>query len=449
MTEPWPTLTETEAFGPLRAEGEPWLPAVYVAPGNLSGLVAPRSFVVVGERGSGKSALLAWLSTETAMHQLLPVSWQWDPLAWPGATISQAQIKLLSGLLFQITRTLFLAIGCDNDRWQTLLPTARRWLGRLFVRYLLPDDSWLITIPPALQAIAQARLAESQTNPSPGVPETLSPIAELGYLIPLLEQVGYHGLVVLLEDIGPWVQLDQSLEELFRDFLSMLALFDVRGLCFKIVADTALLDLVRTSPVIARRRAELVRLQWPSQALETIAIRRLQSVFGPAATLDTVYSKPALIGWLTAVGGPTPRGWLEALAPLVGQVCQIRAQEGALRALKPQEWHDIRRQNLPALTYDETTGTVTIGWRQVTLSAGEEALFRYLFERRGQVCPRRELYRAYMQKIYGPEAPMEEHPGEYRGMLDTALYRLREAIEPDPKDPLLLVTVRDRGLSLL
>lgn len=449
MTEWALSLTEHEAFGPLRAEAEPWLPAVYVPSGNLAALAAPRSFIVIGDRGSGKSALLSWLEAEARAQQLLPVPWQWDPLAWPGATGAEAQVRLLSGLLFQVARTLFLMIGCDAERWLALLPTARRLLSRLFTRHLLPDDEWLITVPPEQQALAQIRLDESRAATPTGLSEKTSPIAELGYLIPLLEQVGYQGLVVLLEDIGPWMQLDQTLVDLFRDFLSTLALFDVRGLCFKIVADTSLLELVRASHVVTRRRAELVRLQWSSQVLEAIVTRRLQSVLGPTATLEIVYPRSAVPRWLSVVGGPTPRGWLEALAPLVGQVCQIQAQEGAWRPLKMEEWRAIRRQNLPALTYDQTTGTVTVGWRQVTLSAGEEALFRYLFERRGKICARRDLYRAYMQKSYGSEGSAEERPSEYRGMLDTALHRLRKAIEPDPKDPILLVTVRDRGLSLL
>ena len=48
----------------------------------------------------------------------------------------------------------------------------------------------------------------------------------------------------------------------------------------------------------------------------------------------------------------------------------------------------------------------------------------------------------------GHTTALKELAKEFEGTLDTALWRLRGAIEPDPKDPLYVVTRRGQGVRL-
>ncbi len=94
------------------------------------------------------------------------------------------------------------------------------------------------------------------------------------------------------------------------------------------------------------------------------------------------------------------------------------------------------------------TGHVTVGWRQITgLQAGQRALLSYLYENHGQACPREDVYRAYLEGT-GGKKPDEEYSKDYAGTLDNAIYRLRQAIEPDPDHPVLVVTIRGYGFRL-
>ena len=73
-----------------------------------------------------------------------------------------------------------------------------------------------------------------------------------------------------------------------------------------------------------------------------------------------------------------------------------------------------------------------------------ESLFRvleYLYVRDGEICSRKELYtRAYR--------PDEGLIGDWDGVMETVLWRLRQAIEPDPRHPIFLITERKRGIRL-
>ena len=83
----------------------------------------------------------------------------------------------------------------------------------------------------------------------------------------------------------------------------------------------------------------------------------------------------------------------------------------------------------------------------------EEAwrLLVYLYHKRGQYCSREELYYLALEAREQIPSSREidwEPLTAWRGRLDTALYRLRQAIEPDPRHPLYVVAQRGRGVML-
>ena len=76
----------------------------------------------------------------------------------------------------------------------------------------------------------------------------------------------------------------------------------------------------------------------------------------------------------------------------------------------------------------------------------------YLYQHGGQVVTKAELYfLVYRGLDRVPRSPADEYfegRKEYEGLVDTNLWRLRKAIEPDLSDPVLLVTRRGHGVVL-
>jgi len=85
------------------------------------------------------------------------------------------------------------------------------------------------------------------------------------------------------------------------------------------------------------------------------------------------------------------------------------------------------------------------------LTEQQFALFEYMYNRAGDICTRSELhFLADLKLIHEPvigEAAYES-PNDYSGQLETAIWRLREALEPDPKHPFFIVTMKGKGYRL-
>jgi len=76
----------------------------------------------------------------------------------------------------------------------------------------------------------------------------------------------------------------------------------------------------------------------------------------------------------------------------------------------------------------------------------------YLYQHRGRIVTREELYHcAYLGREYVPDSSSDEYeyPFEYRDVVDTTLWRLRAIIEPDPSTPVLIRTIRGKGIRMV
>jgi DNA-binding response OmpR family regulator len=71
-------------------------------------------------------------------------------------------------------------------------------------------------------------------------------------------------------------------------------------------------------------------------------------------------------------------------------------------------------------------------------------LLRYLYQNRHRPCTRSELYYLAHRRLEGEPASWRdehwEHPGSWGRIIDTTLWRLREKIEPDPSQPVYVVS---------
>jgi DNA-binding response OmpR family regulator len=94
----------------------------------------------------------------------------------------------------------------------------------------------------------------------------------------------------------------------------------------------------------------------------------------------------------------------------------------------------------PALEVDVAAAMVRVDRRMIALSPKEFALLAHLYERRGRVCSKDDI---------GDAVWPEYHDGVYDYQIENLVRRLRSRLEPDPKDPQLLLTVRGRGYKLV
>jgi hypothetical protein len=93
---------------------------------------------------------------------------------------------------------------------------------------------------------------------------------------------------------------------------------------------------------------------------------------------------------------------------------------------------------------DRKRRVVIVGDKQIDdLSPLPFKLLDYLERHRDQVCKRADL----THYLY-PDEPQDDHTRSADGRLDTTVRRLREAIEPDPRDPRYILTVRGVGYQL-
>jgi hypothetical protein len=249
---------------------------------------------------------------------------------------------------------------------------------------------------------------------------------------------------------------------------------------------------------IARRRVFAHQLQWTHELLTHMVERRIAIATGDddfkitdlySAPCKKAKAKPPALktgqkpanqpelglvqAWLAGCGGFMPRGWLDSASPLAAAFLDRRAK-GESGALTHDQWIAARGRMPLSLSLDEKSGLVKVGWRTVDrLPPLEQSVLRYLVANQGKICSKEELYKqAYLapsdrttpstpRTSMGPAARSEtgnqgsaaprkrkRQPPGYAYNLDTVLWRLREAIEPDVNDPVFIVTYRGQGVVL-
>src|SRR3972149_5783694 len=116
------------------------------------------------------------------------------------------------------------------------------------------------------------------------------------------------------------------------------------------------------------------------------------------------------------------------------------------------KWEEIRTSNPPRLILDTGRNEVVTHYRVVSLTKESMALLRYLHQNRGRLCTREELYKNAYLPLYSDAKLQDDKTmkSDYRDVIDTAIWRLRKAIEPDPKKPVFVISKRkEEGLELV
>lgn len=100
----------------------------------------------------------------------------------------------------------------------------------------------------------------------------------------------------------------------------------------------------------------------------------------------------------------------------------------------------MRETEFPLLVVNPSTGAIWVNRKPVSLSPKERALFDLLYHNAGHVCSRgliaESVWPEYQSEVYGYQ-------------IESLVKRLRERLEPDPRNPVLIVTERGQGYKML
>lgn len=459
------------AFDTLRAEDEEWLLDCFVPPADFERMAGERSIIVFGDTGAGKTALCRALVQRVQGNRKptrLMVEWQ----------IAPAEVNAPSGLATlrdQIHRVFdACALALVNhlmrypDDWFKVPLWARTTIA-WFIRSFIQGDPntrlarWF-TGENTSSTILQTILEHSG--------EVLQPSAPPDYiaaeLVKALKPLGLDGIWIVVDGLERWA-ITEDEEHLCADlanFLSTLMLFERANLVYKFFVPQHLESRLSIATGVQRRRLDSYRLQWDVSALQMMTERRLALATGiKGFTLAHLCATPApkktrskktpqkqltLLDWLQVAGGTNPREWLDQVRPLV----QYYLEHRLTKPIDEDTWRKLRHEYPPRLYFDASKKQIIVGGRSVPLEqipAQAYDMLRYLIEHSKQVVSKADLYyRTYLGLDRVPRRGEKEfrEPIEYEGLIDTNLWRLRQALEPDPTDPVLLVTLKGHGVKL-
>ncbi|MBN1814678.1 MAG: winged helix-turn-helix domain-containing protein [Anaerolineae bacterium] len=440
------------AFSALHAEMEEWLEQCMVLPPDFDLIAGGRSYLVIGRQGSGKTALFRALCgqleppaerREPPPH--LAVRWRPPPLQ-AGLVGKEAALSQLQTVLWSCADALLAYLARWPDGFQAAPPDVR--------------DTLVWFICHTLSTGLERRMSAHLRNATPGgaallhrLPlqpasdqwlETAQPNELIAELIKALRIIGPEMIYILVspDDLGDSTYLSRDMGA----FLSSLTLFENAGFIYKVVMDTRLMESIGEATAVDRRRIELATLTWEREDLREIVLARLRLATGrQISNWDEVCEDRQLGQWLERTGGDSPRGWLQSIKPLM--VWYLRWQ----RPVTAREWRRIRQDPPPALRYDKQSGAITVGWRKIVdVTDVPLALFVHLYENKGQGCSREQLYYdAYLPAAEPDTNPdTKEYTDKCAHLLESAILRLRKAIEPDPRKPTYVVTDRGFGYKL-
>lgn len=445
-------------FGAQRAEDEPWLAHCFVPPNNFASLRQHRSLVVFGRSGSGKTALCRALQEQSHTNEGKParllVNWKPSPVK-PAETAG-------SGWVYQQVAQVFDACAYALLQHLARYPADFRQVPEWAQSRL----TWFVHN--YLQGEINARLGPLLANPTeneealqdilnavPGdiLHQDAAPDQVMAELISALRPLQLDGVWIMSDELEGWLQTDQEgLANGLKAFLSTLSLFERAGLAYKLFVPSRLEPTLSRVSGVLRRRVDAYHLRWTASELRRIVNARLALALGqPAFTLRELCQAAGLDSWLEKTGADLPREWLDQVEPLLRHYLEQPSRQ----PLTEDTWQEIRRQRPPRLYLGMEGRRIMVGGREISLedipAKGYEMLL-YLYERGGQVVGKDELYfRVYRGLDYTPRSAadeMYEAPKEYDNLIDTNIWRLRQAIEPNPKEPVLLITIRGHGLRL-
>lgn len=446
------SITPLQSFETLRAEmEEPWLTQVFLQPREYGQMMGPYSNLIMGEDGSGKTAIELQLKEFAAQEssRLLFVPWQlqlssdsYSSEQVAGIFISQVMNSLAFALLQRIVCTPLIYSSAPSWTKEFVLWFVQNFLqdDREYILSRLGKDATLDGLNTASHLLSDV--------PRLSFPHPPSSASLLSHLTENVLDLGLEGIWVFLDGLDILFRNSPDrLRHFLFDFLSTLEYFENPALVFKMIVSRELGIYLQTARSVVTRRVRTYSLRWQDDELVQIVEKRLEFTFGSKGlTLNRICEDKTWIEWVKQYAGDSPRGWLDLMRPILAAYLQKD------EPLSHLEWMDIYRQSPPPLRLDLEENRVFLGWNELPVTGISYNLLRYLYENRHRPCTKSELYfRAHKGLDNEPrelDDPGWEDTASWEGPLDTALYRLRQVVEWDKRkdaSPLYIVSERGRG----
>jgi len=446
------SLDPVQTFEALRAEAEmPRLTQVFLPPREFGLMKGPHSILVLGGDGSGKSALeiqLQAYASQSGSPHLLTASWR-PHLSTDAASSAQVSEVCLSQAMDSLAFAFLKAVV----RVPTIFSSASSWAQDFMLwfvqRFLQGDHQFHLN---RLTEHATPDGLEAVTRILTEMPRSLFPHSAAASVLPHLTEtvkaLGFEGIWIFVDGIDTLFRLSPELVEQFlTDFLSTLEYFEDPAFVFKMIVSRDLGQRLQKARGVVTRRFKTYNLKWQEEELIRIAEKRVAPMLKrDKLSLTELCRDEAWLQWLKRYAGDTPRGWLDLTRPILAAY----VKKG--KSLSKTEWLDVYRQSPPPLRLDLETSHVFIGCGEVNVSGIGYKLLAHLYENRLRSCTKSELYyRAYKGLAKEPRSKEDtgwEDTTSWEGMIDTALWRLRQLIEWDPREnavPLYIVSERGRG----
>lgn len=432
------------------AEAElPWLVQhAFVAPPDFDFFKEPQSNLIYAKSGAGKTTLRFALEEFALTHvESLPVHWTPDLTAPPqpvSTDLANAQFtSILTACACQILEEL------PNDFKKRTKDVAKFGFLMDFLYRFLPSEK-------------KALLAKKVPSLKVRLTNQKTPLHVIAVeLIKSLGHIGFPG--------GLWIMVDQldlnseihkqSATNILQSILSTLSFFETPNFHLKMFLPLELEGELGETTAIKKERASETRIAWDAKQLQSMIDKRLRfAINDKDIRAEQIYPGNHLFPWLEGCGGLSPRGWLEYFRPIFATFWEIYNSEGLSRLEKREwildetEWAAARKRSSLRLRFNPQTSQIMVGMNSpYTLSQEELAFFSYLHKNEGRYCSKRDIYnKAYLPFVNQGQGgdTTSDDVFQYEDLINTAIFRLRKAFEPLPKDPVFLTTKKDRGYRL-
>lgn len=440
------------AFDSLRAEYEgDWLLRVFVPPKEFLSMAGTRSLVVFGGEGAGKTALRIALQQHAIAQDgnAAPLAVRWHPMA-----IYEEPRQVVQVFMRQMLDATAQELLYHVYRYPNTLKNSAAWVQELIAWFVQTffSGNWEFELERLNTEFQAGEIDGLQQlfskNARQILPADAPPAGILSKVSAIAKGLGLRGVRVYIDGIEPWVDYDREIiAGTLKALLSTLALYEEPGFVIKIMAPSQLeVDVLSASSTI-RRRWEIYKLNWPSDQLMKMLEARLKVMLGKDSyEIKDLYVPQELQEWLATYGGNSPRAWLELARPLI----QHQRSKKRDLPLSQKEFTAIRDTHTPKLWIDVDTNKVFIGSGEITnLQPLAKRLLRYIYAQRNRTCTREDLYfKGHKRLDYIPQSTKDDNweaRKQWEKSIDTALYRIRQKIEPDPQNPIYLIS--DTGKS--
>lgn len=447
-----------EPFARLRAEDESdWLDACFVEPIGFEQMIGPRSAIIFGSPGSGKTALYASIKKTCALPtgkiKILPVDWK--PRSLPTGT--EGDIDWVNEQMKFMLDTCAVKVVETMTDYLEELDASPEWVKvRLswFLQHNLQGNP-LLRLGPVLDMDPKnkgiKKLFEANVDGLFYTPPSLEQV--VNELIISLGHFGINAIWILADDVQDWLLADSpSLERSLFSFFSMLSVFENTKLSFKFILPKRLEIAIAQATGLVRRRVDKYYLTWNDALIKPMVEKRLAYVLGgDSFSISKLCKDVHFEEWLTHFGGDSPREWLDLVAPYV----KYYLENDLNKPIDKDISKSIQLKSPLRFYLDEKEFLVRIAGCAIPINDLPPKVFKlllFLYKHAGEIVTKEKLYyQAYLGLDVIPSRGDKSYDEatSYIGLIDTSIYRLRQAIEPDPANPFILQTERGYGVKLV